>query len=485
MKHNKKLVRVIAIVLAVLLAGGVVVGALLSALAEENPPIHEYTLEMTYMEEAQALHIRQRLVYFNGTSDALDRVIFYAAPNMMRRADALMYEEEDLDRVFFEGYVPGGIDLREVSVDGRAADYGFQGEDECALRVACAIAPGASAVFEFDYYLLLTRCGAFVGVGDTDVRLTAFYFIPGVCSDGEFHLNKPLSFTRWLYSDLGDYEVTLSLPYGYALASTGEAEGGHIRATGVREFALCFGRRYRVRELKTQGGVTVRVFSGERSAGRLAEMAVQAIEHCEDWFGAFPLRELDIARSDDALGNLNTPGLMLIPNDLTGEALEMAIRYGVAQQIFGMAAYVEPSSDCWLSDGVCEYLAYLMLEADRGHEAFLQAVNRDWVADLQLTIPGGLRVVSEASLFTAREYRVVIRHRGAVVFHELRQAMGLEGLLEGFRRFYQMGQDGHTLTEMELVQAFDEATGGDWEAFLTDWVFNVGDYVEQTIDWFD
>ena len=41
------------------------------------------------------------------------------------------------------------------------------------------------------------------------------------------------------------------------------------------------------------------------------------------------------------------------------------------------------------------------------------------------------------------------------------------------------------MTEMELVDAMNAASGGDWEAFLTDWVFNVGDYVDQTIDWFE
>ena len=35
------------------------------------------------------------------------------------------------------------------------------------------------------------------------------------------------------------------------------------------------------------------------------------------------------------------------------------------------------------------------------------------------------------------------------------------------------------------MAALDAASGGDWEDFLTDWVFNVGDYVNQTIDWLD
>ena len=489
MKHNKRIVRIIAIVLAVLLVGSVIVGALFAALAEETPARDRYTLSMEYLEQEQALHIEQRLVYYNRTGDTLDRVVFYAAPNMLRRESAIMYENDDLDAVFPGGYAPGGIDLRDVRVDGAAADYGFQGTEELYLRVACDLAPGESAAFEFDYYLLLTNCNAFVGVGAEDVRLGAFCFIPGVYDAAyrEFTVKKPLPFTRWLYADAADYEVTLKLPEGYAVAATGTVSGGIITVENAREFALSFGKRWRVVERTTDSGIKVRVFSGRRDAGKVADMAVRAIGHCEDWFGPYPMKKLDIAQSDYPLGTLNYPGLILVSNALMedGDGLEMALRFCVAQQIFGMSAYVEPSADAWLSDSVCNYLSYLMLEADSGHDAFLRAINRDWVNDLQLTVPGGLHVTSDASLFNGKDYAIVVLTRGAVVFHELREAMGLDGLLAGLAVFARMGGDGHTLTEMDLVRAMDEATGGDWEDFLTDWVFNVGDYVEQQIDFYD
>ena len=486
MKKHRRIVQIIALILVVLLAGGVVVGALMSALAEDAPVARDrYELSMEYLEDEQALQISQRLVYINQTGAALDRVVFYAMPNALRREAALFYESDDLEAVFPSGYTPGGMDLRSVRVNGAEAEYGFQGENELYLRVACDLAPGASAVFEFDYYLLLTRCNAFVGVGDTDVRLTAFYFIPGVwdAANGEFALKKPLAYTRWLYSDAADYRVTLTLPEGYVAAGTGEQSGGVIVADNAREFAVAFGKRWRVAEKATASGMRVRVFSNRRDAGDTADRVVRAVEQCEAWFGAFPVRELDIAQTDYPLGALNAPGLILLPESLMGDAGEMALRFCVAQQVFGLSAYVEPSADAWLSDSVSNYVSYLMLEDARGHDAFLSAVNRDWVSALQLTIPGGLTVTSDASLFTAKNYDIVVMKRGATVLYELREAMGLDKLLDGLKRFYEMGQDGRTLTEMDFVHCMDDASGKSWEAFLTDWVFNVGDYVNQPIDW--
>ena len=494
-----------AIVLAVLLAGGVVFSALFSALSEEALPRRDARnsceLTMEYLEDEQALHITQRLTYINPSEDPLNAVVFYAAGNMFRREGALMYGAAELEPVFFAGYAPAGIELRGVKCDGEMTDYGFQGEQEMYLRAACELEAGGQCEFEFDYYLLLMNCGAFQGAGDTDVRLSAFYFVPGVYDAryGEFILKKPLPYTRWLYCDAADFSVTLTLPEGFEVASTGEVTQrtpGDGRATwrmaarDVREFALSFGRRYRTFEGQTASGVRVRVLTNVRGAGaRALDAAVSAVEQCEDWFGPFPTSEFEIAQSDYPLGVLNFPGLIWLSEGLFkgGQAETMAkrLRFGVAQQYFGLSAYVEPSADAWLSDAVSEYVSYLLLEAAEGEDRFLRAINRDWVSALQQTVPGGLTVTSDAALFDTASYGVVVLRRGAVVLHELRRAMGLEGLLSGLRRFHEMGTDGRTLTEMDLVAAMDAATGGSWEAFLTDWVFNVGDYTDQYIDWFD
>ena len=504
-KNRRRMIRIIAIVLAALLAGGVVFGALFSALSEEQTEVaglsrSRHQISMEYLDDEQALHITQRLVYINRSGVRLESLVFYAAGNMFRRESALMYESDDLEAVFFAGYAPAGIDLRSVKRDGESVDYGFQGENELYLRVACGLEPGEACAFEFDCYLLLMRCGAFQGAGDTDVRLSAFYFVPAPYDAAlrEFELNQPLPHTRWLHCEAADFHVELRLPEGWEAASTGRAERSQdgngvlwtAEAENAREFALCFGRRYRVFEGSTDSGVRVRVLTNVRGAGRRAlGLALGAIEQCEDWFGPFPLDELELAQSDYPLGALNFPGLAWLSGDLleasNADALAQRLRFCVAQQYFGMAAYVKPSADAWLSDSVSEYVACLLLEAASGRDKLLARINRDWVSALQQTVPGGLRVTSDAALFDGYSYEIVVLRRGAVVLHELRLAMGLDALLEGLAGFYRMGEAGDTLTEMDFVAAMDAADGGSWEAFLTDWVFNVGEYVNQTMVWYE
>ena len=498
-RRYSRLVRIIAIILVILLAGSAVVSAVISlAYAEETAPAaNEMTLTMEYLEEAQALRMTQRLVYTNTSERALDRVIFYAPANLFRRQNALPYDGAQLSAALPAGYLPGGADLTRVTADGETADYGFQGEDEMYLRVACRLSPGERCAFEFEYYLLLTENAAFLGISSDGWRLSSFYFAPAsLDNSGEFILNPPLSFTGYADCPRMDVRATISLPENYLLATTGseicEPGDSHVNiwtitAAGVRDFAVAFGKRYR-ETTREAGSVTLRCLTNVRGAAKdVLATAASAIEACEEWFGPFPYDQLDFIQADSAEDPLRHTACLWLSKALmkNAAARDHAIRTFIAQQYFGRSTGGRPSSDAWLSDAVSEFLGYLLLEEAKGRDAYLSALNANLVDSLQLTIPGGLNVTSDASLFTAEEYQIVVLNRGAAVFHELYTAMGRDDLLAGLRLFYEKGLAADYLTEMDLVNALDEASGGSWEAFLTDWVFNIGDYVNQSIDWLD
>lgn len=499
-RKQNRIVRIVAIVLAVLLGLSAVVSALLSiAYAEEQPadiiPTCELTIE--YLGEEQALRMSQRLVYTNTSDVILDRVVFYAPANLFRRQTALPYEAESLNAILPNGFLPGGIDLVSVSADGAACDWGYMGENEMYLRVSCQLAPGESCTFDFAYYLLLTQNNAFLGISETDWRLSNFYFAPAALdANNSFILNQPLSFTRYMDVPAMDFSVYFTMPQSLTLSGTGtaekiETEGAAVwtvHAENVHDLALHLST-YTEKAVQSSSGVQLRAFTNVRGAAdKMLAYASEAIDICESWLGDFPYRELDLTQAQYGLNSLNHTACIWLNGDfLKSDSLELrlCIYRFIAQQYFGTAAWVHPSSDAWLSDSISEYLSYLILEAIEGHDAYLEALNENVVDSLQLTIPGGLNVTSDASLLSNYEYDVIIRNRGAVVFHELRTSMGTEDMLAGLRLFYEKGLQTDVLSEMDLVNALDAASGASWEKFLTDWVFNVGDYVEQDIDWLD
>ena len=498
-EQKQKLIRLLAIILVVLLVSLTVLTVLVSAFAEEAAPTRDaYDIDIDYLEDEQALHITQRLVYHNRTSFDMDRVVFAAAANMYRRESALIYENDVLKAVFPEGYAPAGADIVSVRCNGVDADWGYADADEMTVRVACDLAPGEACTFEFEYYLLLSRSCGMIGEYDTDVRLSGFYFIPGLTNETyrEFLVNAPVQHTRWILTRAADYQVTLTLPDQYLPAATGSetlvSTADHravwlLEAENVREFALSFGRRYRETVAVTDSGVTVRLLSNRRSDAGALKTAVATIGIYEQWLGDFPMDRIDLVQSDYPVGALNAPGTIWLPEALfnSEKEMSMALRFCLAQQYIGFAAYAEPVQDAWLSDAPCSYLALLAVEETDGYAAFVDALNDQVLDSLRITIPGGLYVTADASLFSASEYELIVLDRGAVVMHELRLAMGREEWIASMREFYEMGLQRELLGEMDLVTALNAVTGGDWEGFLTDWLFNVADYVDQQLDHYE
>ena len=496
-RRQKQLVRVLALGLAVLLLLGTVVSIVFThdhAHGEENQAADSFAIEVEFLEDAQALQIRQRLLYTNGTGQALDRVEFAVYGNMFRRQSALMYESDVWPDVFPQGNAVGGLEFSQVLFDGEAADWGMLDENELFMRVACDLEPGETGEFLFEYTILLTQNAASLGVGESDWRLRGFYVQPLKFEEGEFVAASPLQQTNYVYADRAEYTFSITLPERYFLAGPGEiSSAGNgdgtrtwtLSATGLRELCISFGMRWREYEAETASGTRLRVLASSRQGGPEAlDTALAALEAYESWFG--PLGwDITIAQSDYALEPLALQGIIWADEDGLFDA--MALRRALARQFFGYSAYAMPIEDAWLADSISAYVACLALKEAEGQDAFLDYLNSQIVPEAQYTLPGGLEVTTSAAIFTVSEYESVVLGRGALVMHELCRAMGEESFLDGLRLFYEHGLAMDVVGEYDLVDALDNASGGDWEDFLTDWLFNVADYYVEsyTLDYVD
>ena len=482
-KRKKQLARILALLLAVLLVLGTIASIVFGhAHGEETATRDEIALELEFFEEEQALQIRQRLRYTNRTGKHLDRVEFSVYANMFRRVTALMYEADVWQDVFPSGNAPGGVEFSRILVDGRSADWGMMGEEELFLRVACDLADGQTCEFTFEYTLLLTQNAASLGVGAMGWRLRGFYIQPLKYEYGEFVAPAPLQHANYVYADRADYALTVILPERYLLAGPGEitsVDNGDgtrtwtLAADNIRELCLSVGMRWREYSAETSSGTRLRLLANTRDAQKTLDMALETLEVYENWFG--PLDgAVSIAQSDYALGTISLPGILWANEAALSDA--MALRGALARQFFGYGAYPMPTEDAWLADSVSAYAACLALKEAEGESAFLEYLNGEILPEAQYTLPGGVEVTSSAAILTAAEYESLILGRGALVMHETCAAMGEETFLAALRLFYQRGLAMDVVGEYDFVDALDDASGGDWEAFLTDWLFNVADY---------
>lgn len=487
-------VRWIALGLAVLMVAGVLVAALFSsAMAEEIG----CDLELTVLEDFDAVSVTQTVRYLNGTGQPLDQMIFQLAPNALRRESTAPYETETMIDAYPDGFAAGGVEIRSVQFNGEAADWGVQGTDEAVLRVACDLAPGASGAFQFQYELILPSALGPLGTGEVGWRLANFYPLPAVW-DGEFVVERVSPVGESLLADPMRYRATVNLPDTWQVAApgvvhsepAGEArQNVTVEVESARYFALAIGRRYVEVGRTSASGVAVRAFATDRAAaGRAAAAAAKAVDAFSERFGAYPYEALTVAQAD-LLDGLGQSGLVLLPDEYFSYAqrgeLEYQVALGAARQWFGNLVGSNPAEEPWLSESLSAYAALVYYDSVYGADRYVAELNARVTPSLRLTIPGGVTVDSEALAFgTVSDFRAVTRGRGAAVLHEIRAVLGEDALLSGMR-LYATRNAGKVATRADFSAALSESAGRDADGLLTELLTEIDQYVGQALDWYE
>lgn len=491
-----RVVRIVALALAILLVVGVVVSVIVIPAYAEGADRCDMTVTM--LEGLGAVSVAQRIEVVNPTGQALDRMIFQLAPNAFRRQSTAPYESETMIDAYPDGFAAGGVELRRVAFDGRDADWGVEGTDEAALRVACELAPGAHGTFEFQYELILPDCLGPLGTGGIGWRLTGFYPLPAAWDGSEFVTERVGPVGGSLLAQPMDYRATINLPETWQVAAGAPAiampagEGRvncAVEVKNARYFGLALSRRYARAEASSASGGRVFAYANDRAAARAAAgAAARALDAYSALFGAYPRETLTVAQAD-LLDGLSQAGLVLLPEALFALAARGELEYQAAlwtaRQWFGEAVGSNPAEEPWLSETLSAYAALLYYDKTYGYDRYLKELNARATPSLRMTIPGGVTVDSEALAFgTVADYEAVERGRGAAVMHELRALLGGDAL-EAALRLYAEQCAGGIATKADFAAALSEAAGRDVSGLLDDLLHNIDEYVGQDIDWYE
>ena len=493
-RHETKMwVRVGALILAILLVFGVVYSAVIALAEEEAPPERDhYRLDIEVLLEQQTARVSQTVDYTNRTGGPLSGVMFCVYANILRRQAATPVEADRITDAFPEGYAPGGVDFIGVRVNGEAADWGVQGDSELFLRVACELAPGETARFGFEFYVLLPVYSGAMGVGDLTWRLVNFYPVAAAWDDtlGEFILSGYTAMCEPLAADAADYDATITLPETWTLAAPGEirASAGEgdairygIRAEGVRELALVFSRKLFAREGETAAGTAVRALANTpEGARRLLRAALPAMDWLEETFGAYPWPALTLVETEYLYDGLSHPGVIQVSTGLmglmSGERLAKATAGLCARQYFTCVVGSTRERAPWLSEALSEYAALMYFEARDGEAGYHRLLRERTEASLNVTIPGGVTVDSGTERFTSRmEFEIVVVDRGIAVLHELRRAMGADVFREALSEYVRRMWLGRA-TASDFLSAMNDVSGRRWDEYLYGQMHNISDY---------
>ncbi|HWW75029.1 MAG TPA: M1 family aminopeptidase [Pyrinomonadaceae bacterium] len=468
-----------------------------------------YRVELELDFDGRAYAGRERVRWVNRDDRAAGAVYFHLYPNLraederpgaQAQTDANAPEEPRLEVT--EARVAGGQTLPFTSED-----------DGATLRVQLRepVAAGASVEIELafkrvvpeidpDETSLPAHVVQQVGAALRDTReirrardtnfasrgvmlLGSFYPVLAARAGGDWQRRVEPSVGDVFFTDVADYEVSVSAPKDVALFTSAEEaaadsarparEDSSRRAArtfageNLRGFALVAGRGLRSEE-KEAGAVRVRsVFTPEheRVGRRVLSVAADAARTYQTRFGPLPFKLVTVTEAPLVAGfgstefagmaviagafyvDFDSPAMRALPSLVREQRasvednLEFAAAAVVAQQWWGVAVGSDPAREPFMDEALAQWSALLYVQDVRG-EAAARQVREDQLRGVYQVYRtfGGEDVSADRA---AREYRnsfqfaAIVASKGALMFVELRQLLGEERFFKALRGYYE------------------------------------------------
>ncbi|MFQ5578535.1 MAG: M1 family metallopeptidase, partial [Anaerolineae bacterium] len=376
----------------------------------------------------------------------------------------------------------GQMTVTGVTVNGRVAPSTLLAQ-KTTLEVPLprALAPGEGVDLALTYRLRVpptarSGYGMFAYEGGI-LTLAGFYPTIPVFDRQGWHIEDTPPHGDAIYTDVALYDVTLTLPAGMAVVTSGDVltatthpdgtQAVHAFSGPMRDFFIAAAADYQ-RTGQTVDGVTVTAYfpAGHNSAGEFVlQTAAGALDVYGRAFGPYPYRALDVvaAPMPATLGGVEYPGVVVLarryydsPDDLT----EFVAAHEVAHQWWYGLVGNDPVNAPWLDEALTQYTAVYYFEQTYGPQRRAELVNRYfWTPYNQLRRSGADRAVAgPVYTFSEAAYGAVVYGKGPLFFEAVRDELGDARYLAALRAYAGDHRYGLAAPD-DLLDVFRQAGG--------------------------
>ncbi|MBR7021078.1 MAG: M1 family metallopeptidase [Lachnospiraceae bacterium] len=370
--------------------------------------LYHYDMDLTLNPSDRTLRGHVIFDFYNDSGDTWDTLCFRDYSSLFIDAKTAGYGAKE--------YSPNGA-LTEITNirDGRNDTVlSFERDKDVSviwMKPATPLAPGEKMTLSFDFTAKIPTVADRYGVCDDVWNVTNFYPILAEYDGNGWSHEAFVACGECFYSEVSNYDVRLSVPKGFIVASTGtessrKEEGDRVvytmKAPCVRDFVFSASDRFVVHEadfdgvhvnLMYNGKLDNEVFWYDESPYRVGMSdAVQAsLKAAKDSLAAFgealgryPYDELDIIISKIDAGGMEYPNLIIITDEEiypmgiaenpeaqdpeqmvfkpSFEPLETCIAHEIGHQWFmgivGSNSGIEP----WLDESITSYTEVIYKE---------------------------------------------------------------------------------------------------------------------------
>ena len=416
---------------------------------------NHYTIVATYDKEHHLVCATQTINFTNNSENTFDCVKFHIYANAYREdAQNCIVPAKYRTLAYPNGESFGQIDFDTVKVNGTPVAYVIEGQDMDILSVPTAeIYPDESVDIEMTYQVQLANIHHRLGYTENAVHLGNWYPILCVVKNNAFDCSPYYNVGDPFVSDVANYDVKITLPNDYVVASTGnmvEAINGEAgitycyKAQAVRDFALMMSPKYK-KLSQVVGNTTVNYYYfADGDPQKSLATATSSFEYFCENIGEHPYDNYSVCETDFCYGGMEYPGVVMVASG--SQTYQTAIAHETAHQWFYGVVGNDQIDNAWQDEGLVEFLTYLYLD-----ESGTQPLSRNILANTK-TYTTYVDVLNHFYTDVERNFRPIYNYKndgeyvimtyvkGSLLFNTLYESLGAQKFWKCLADYYQMAQ---------------------------------------------
>ena len=445
--------------------------------------LSSYDIVCEYDENSHTLTCEQNVNYVNNSNNTLNEICFFLYPNSFKE---IAVSNAYYDRAYPNGDSFGDIEIESVKIGDKDAEFNIENEAILNVTLFSDLFHNESIEINLSYVVNLANVNHRLGYGDNTVNFGNFYPILCVYDDG-FVKNSFASNGDPFYSDIANYNVQITFPSNYTLATSGEVLRStnensktttEIKGEKLRDFCFVLSTKFVVIS-KTINDVNVNYYYyDDENAEEYLTLACEVIEEFSSSFGDYPYKNVNVVKTNFCFGGMEYPNLVYISDEITdSETYRYVIVHELAHQWWYSLVGNNEYEEAWLDESLTEYSTALFFErhdyglnyddiiagADSTYRLFVD-VYSNVLGDVDESMNRNL-----GEFETEPEYVNCVYTKGVLMYDSLRKTLGdskffkcLKDYFENFRYKNASGAD--------LINSFSSSSHRNLEGYFSSWL---------------
>ena len=452
--------------------------------------LNTYTMNIVYNDD-HTLDVEQTLEYTNRTEDSLNNLKLHLYPRSFRKDSKVsVVSTLNHNKCYYNGQSFGDLEISKLLVNDAETKITINGNDDDILDVQFQdnLTPNEKVKIAITYKVTLPNINHRFGYGEDTINLGNFYPIACMYEDGDFVIDSYHYNGDPFYSEVANYNVTLTSNSNLKIASTGEITNQasqentttyNIHAKAVRDFAVVLSDKFNIVSANVNNTKVNYYYYKNQHPQENLQTSIDCLTTFNKLFGEYPYSTLNVVESNFVHGGMEYPNLVLISDavDIQSDFTNVIVHEIAHQWWYGIVGNNEVQYG-WLDEGLTEYSTLLFYENNPSYNVDTKELIKNTNNSFSTFVDVYTKVFGKADTTMNRklneynnesEYVYIAYVKGMLLFDSLREVLGNDKFIACLQTYFTDNKFG-IATPSTLINSFEKSSKSDLNALFESWI---------------